>query len=160
MLRRLIEFSLTQRVFVLILAGFVAALGGYAFQTLPIDAFPNVSPVQVKLILKAPGMTPEEVETRVITPLELELLGIPHQTILRSAAKYAIADITLDFEDGTDIYWARQQVSERLAAVQADLPANVSGGLAPVSTPLSDVFMFTIEGGNLSSKSGAACSIG
>ena len=150
MLRRLIEFSLTQRVFVLILAGFVAALGGYAFRTLPIDAFPNVSPVQVKLILKAPGMTPEEVETRVITPLELELLGIPHQTILRSAAKYAIADITLDFEDGTDIYWARQQVTERLAAVQADLPANVSGGLAPVSTPLSDVFMFTIEGGNLS----------
>lgn len=150
MLRRLIEFSLTQRVFVLILAGLVAAVGGYAFRTLPIDAFPNVSPVQVKLILKAPGMTPEEVETRVITPLELELLGIPRQTILRSAAKYAIADITLDFQDGTDIYWARQQVSERLAAVQADLPANVSGGLAPVSTPLSDVFMFTIEGGNLS----------
>ncbi len=150
MLRRLIEFSLTQRVFILILAGLTAALGGYAFRTLPIDAFPNVSPVQVKMILKAPGMTPEEVEARVITPLELELLGIPRQTILRSAAKYAIADVTLDFEDGTDIYWARQQVSERLAAVQADLPQNVSGGLAPVSTPLSDVFMFTIEGGNLS----------
>jgi len=150
MLRRLIEFSLTQRVFMLILAGLIAALGGYAFRTLPIDAFPNVSPVQVKMILKVPGMTPEEVETRVITPLELELLGIPRQTILRSAAKYAIADITLDFEDGTDIYWARQQVAERLAAVQADLPGNVSGGLAPVSTPLSDVFMFTIEGGNLS----------
>ena len=150
MLRRLIEFSLTQRAFILILAGLTAALGGYAFRTLPIDAFPNVSPVQVKMILKAPGMTPEEVEARVITPLELELLGIPRQTILRSAAKYAIADVTLDFEDGTDIYWARQQVSERLAAVQADLPENVSGGLAPVSTPLSDVFMFTIEGGNLS----------
>ena len=58
------------------------------------------------MILKAPGMTPEEVETRVITPIEMELLGIPKQTILRSAAKYAIADITLDFEDGTDIYWA------------------------------------------------------
>ncbi|MCU0954333.1 MAG: efflux RND transporter permease subunit, partial [Hyphomicrobium sp.] len=89
MLRRLIEFSLTQRVFILILAGLTAALGGYAFRTLPIDAFPNVSPVQVKMILKAPGMTPEEVEARVITPLELELLGIPRQTILRSAAKYA-----------------------------------------------------------------------
>src|SRR5512137_2491507 len=150
MLRRLIEFSLTQRAFTLILAALVATLGGYAFRTLPIDAFPNVSPVQVKMILKAPGMTPEEVETRVITPLEMELLGIPNQTILRSAAKYAIADITLDFEDGTDVYWARQQVSERLAAVQTDLPANVSGGLAPVSTPLSDVFMFTVEGGNLS----------
>lgn len=149
MLRRLIDFSLTQRVFMLLLAGLVAAIGGYAFRTIPIDAFPNVSPVQVKMILKAPGMTPEEVESRVISPLEMELLGIPRQTILRSAAKYAIADITLDFEDGTDIYWARQQVAERLATVQADLPASVSGGLAPASTPLSDVFMFTIEGGDL-----------
>ena len=95
-------------------------------------------------------MTPEEVETRVVTPLEMELLGIPNKTILRSSAKYAIADLTIDFQDGTDIYWARQQVSERLAAVRGDLPANVSGGLAPISTPLSDVFMFTISGGDLS----------
>ncbi|MEZ5900780.1 MAG: CusA/CzcA family heavy metal efflux RND transporter [Hyphomicrobiaceae bacterium] len=150
MLRGLIAFSLTQRVFMLILAAGLAALGGWAFKTIPIDAFPNISPVQVKMILKAPGMTPEEVETRVITPLEMELLGIPRQTILRSAAKYAVADITLDFEDGTDIYWARQQVAERLAGVRGDLPSTVTGGLAPVSTPLSDVFMFTIEGGDLS----------
>lgn len=150
MLRRLIEFSLTQRIFILLLAALIAGLGIYAFKTIPIDAFPNISPVQVKMILKAPGMTPEEVETRVITPIEMELLGIPRQTILRSAAKYAVADITLDFEDGTDIYWARQQVAERLASVRGDLPGNVTGGLAPVSTPLSDVFMFTIEGGNLS----------
>lgn len=150
MLRGLIAFSLTQRVFMLILAAGLATLGGWAFKTIPIDAFPNISPVQVKMILKAPGMTPEEVETRVITPLEMELLGIPRQTILRSAAKYAVADITLDFEDGTDIYWARQQVAERLAGVRGDLPSTVTGGLAPVSTPLSDVFMFTIEGGDLS----------
>lgn len=150
MLRRLIEFALTQRVFVLLVAVLIAGAGGYSFQNIPIDAFPNIAPVQAKIILKAPGMTPEEVETRVITPLEMELLGIPHQTILRSSAKYAIADITIDFVDGTDIYWARQQVSERLAGVRGDLPANVSGGLAPISTPLSDVFMFTIEGGGLS----------
>ncbi len=150
MLSRLIAFSLTQRIFLLLVALGLAALGGHAFRTLPIDAFPNISPVQVKMILKAPGMTPEEVETRVITPLEMELLGIPRQTILRSAAKYAVADITLDFEDGTDIYWARQQVAERLASVRGELPANITGGLAPISTPLSDVFMFTIEGGNLS----------
>ncbi|MEQ1710854.1 MAG: efflux RND transporter permease subunit, partial [Hyphomicrobium sp.] len=149
MLSRLIAFSLTQRIFMLLLSAGLAVLGGLAFHTLPIDAFPNISPVQVKMILKAPGMTPEEVETRVITPLEMELLGIPKQTILRSAAKYAVADITLDFEDGTDIYWARQQVAERLAGVRGDLPANVTGGLAPISTPLSDVFMFTIDGGNL-----------
>ncbi len=150
MLRRLIEFSLTQRAATLLFSLLVAGLGGYAYNTIPIDAFPNISPVQVKMILKAPGMTPEEVETRVITPIELELLGIPRQTILRSAAKYAVADITLDFEDGTDIYWARQQVAERLASVQGELPVNVTGGLAPVSTPLSDVFMFTVEGGDLS----------
>lgn len=150
MLKRLIEFSLTQRVFTLLVFGVVAAAGAYAFRTIPIDAFPNISPVQVKMILKAPGMTPEEVETRVITPIEMELLGIPGQTILRSAAKYAIADITLDFADGTDIYWARQQVAERLAGIRGDLPKDVTGGLAPVSTPLSDVFMFTIEGGDLS----------
>lgn len=150
MLKRLIEFSLTQRVFTLLVFGVVAAAGAYAFRTIPIDAFPNISPVQVKMILKAPGMTPEEVETRVITPIEMELLGIPGQTILRSAAKYAIADITLDFADGTDIYWARQQVAERLAGIRGDLPKDVTGGLAPVSTPLSDVFMFTIEGDDLS----------
>ena len=132
MLRRLIEFALTQRVFVLLVAVLIAGAGGYAFQNIPIDAFPNIAPVQAKIILKAPGMTPEEVETRVITPLEMELLGIPRQTILRASAKYAIADITIDFVDGTDIYWARQQVAERLAGVRGDLPANVSGGLAPI----------------------------
>ncbi len=149
MLRRLVEFALTQRVFVLLCAVVVAAAGTYAFLRIPIDAFPDISQVQVKIVMKAPGMTPEEVETRVITPIELELLGIPRQSILRSSAKYAIADVTIDFEDGTDIYWARQQVAERLAGVVDELPSNVSGGLAPISTPLSDVFMFTIEGGNL-----------
>ncbi|MEZ5857097.1 MAG: CusA/CzcA family heavy metal efflux RND transporter [Hyphomicrobiaceae bacterium] len=150
MLRRLVEFSLTQRVFMLLASALVAVLGGYALRTIPIDAFPDISPVQVKLIMKAPGMTPEEVEVRVIQPLEMELLGIPGQTVLRSMAKYAVADITLDFDDSTDIYWARQQVAERLAGVRGDLPENVTGGLAPVSTPLSDVFMFTIESGSLS----------
>lgn len=150
MLRRLVEFSLSQRLFALLIAGLIAGLGFYAFLRIPIDAFPNIAQVQVKIILKAPGMTPEEVETRVVAPLEMELLGIPGKTILRSSAKYAIADLTVDFQDGTDIYWARQQVSERLAAVRGDLPANVSGGLAPISTPLSDVFMFTVEGNSLS----------
>ncbi len=150
MLCKLVEFSLTQRIFTLLVALLVAGIGAYSFRTIPIDAFPNISPAQVKLIMKAPGMTPEEVETRVIAPLEMELLGIPGQTVLRSMAKYAVADITLDFDDRTDIYWARQQVAERLSGVRGDLPASVTGGLAPVSTPLSDVFMFTIEGGTLS----------
>ena len=149
MLQKLVEFALTQRAFTLILAFVIAGLGGYAFLKIPIDAFPNIASVQAKIIMKAPGMTPEEVETRVITPIELELQGIPHQMNLRSSAKYAIADITIDFEDGTDIYWARQQVTERIADIRDELPANVTGGLAPISTPLSDVFMFTIESDTL-----------
>jgi cobalt-zinc-cadmium resistance protein CzcA len=150
MLRRIIEFALSQRMLVLVLAALLAAAGGYAFSRLPIDAYPDISTTQVKLILKAPGMTPEEVEQRVIAPLELELLGIPDQVILRSTAKYAIADITIDFKDTTDVYWARQQVGERLAGAMDNLPDTVSGGLAPIATPLSEIFMFTIEGGNLS----------
>ena len=101
---------------IVMLAALLAAAGGYAFSRLPIDAYPDISTTQVKLILKAPGMTPEEVEQRVIAPLELELLGIPDQVILRSTAKYAIADITIDFKDTTDVYWARQQVGEGLEA--------------------------------------------
>jgi cobalt-zinc-cadmium resistance protein CzcA len=149
MLHRLVESALTQRMFTLLTAALAAGAGIWAFFSIPIDAFPDVAQIQTKIIMKAPGMTPEEVETRVITPIEMELLGIPNQAILRSSAKYAVADITIDFQDGTDIYWARQQVAERLASVRSELPATVSGGLAPISTPLSDVFMFTIEGGNL-----------
>ncbi len=146
MLNTLIEFALARRWLVLAMALVLAGLGVRAYQQIPIDAFPDVSTTQVKLILKAPGMTPEEVEARITQPVETELLGIPNQTILRSLSKNALVDITVDFEEGTDIYWARQQVAERFANVKGDLPDNVSGGLAPISTPLSELFMFTIEG--------------
>ena len=149
MLKRLVEFSLTQRLLIALATLALSIAGSLAWRSLPIDAFPDIAPTQVKLILKAPGMTPEEVETRVIVPLEMELLGIPQQVMLRASAKYAIADLTLDFEEGTDIYWARQQVAERFAAVAGDLPATVTGGLAPIATPLSDMYMFTIEGDGL-----------
>ena len=146
MLKSLAAWALSYRLIVIALALLTAVLGTWAFVNLPVDAYPNIAQTQVKVILKAPGMTPEEVESRVITPIEMEMLGIPGQAILRSSAKYAIADITIDFVDGTDIYWARQQVAERLSGVMGDLPPAVSGGMAPISTPLSDIFMFTIEG--------------
>jgi cobalt-zinc-cadmium resistance protein CzcA len=146
MLRSLVAWALSYRLLVIILAIVTAVAGAWAFMRLPVDAYPNIAQTQVKIILKAPGMTPEEVESRVITPIEMEMLGIPGQAVLRSAAKYAIADITIDFVDGTDIYWARQQVAERLSGVMANLPSGVGGGLAPISTPLSDIYMFTIEG--------------
>ncbi len=146
MLDALIRFSLTQRLLVLVLTALLIAGGGYAFLGLPIDAFPDVSTTQVKIIFKAPGMTPEEVESRLAVPLEQELLGIPHQRLLRSTSKYALTDITIDFADGTDIYWARQQVGERLAAALGNLPAGVTGGMAPITTPLGEMFMFTVDG--------------
>ncbi|BBE50189.1 Cobalt-zinc-cadmium resistance protein CzcA [Ferriphaselus amnicola] len=148
MLSKLVEFALTQRLLVLVLTLLVIGAGIISFRELPIDAFPDVSTTQVKLIMKAPGMTPEEVEARIVAPIELEMLGIPNQRIMRSISKYAIADITLNFTDGTDIYWARQQVAERLNNVLRDLPAGVGGGLAPITTPLGEMFMFTVEGDN------------
>jgi len=150
MFSKLVEFALTQRMLVAALTLLLIGMGISSYRNLPIDAFPDVSPTQVKIIMKAPGMTPEEVEARIVAPIELEMLGIPKQDILRSTSKYAIADITLNFKDGTDIYWARQQVTERLNNVQRSLPANVSGGLAPITTPLGEVFMFTVEGKNFS----------
>ena len=146
MLSRLIEFSLRQPLLMLVLTVLLGGSGVWALRHLPIDAFPDVSTTQVKIIMKAPGMTPEEVETRITTPIEQELLGLPHQKVLRSVSKYGLADITLDFEDGTDIYWARNQVSERLGGVEKDLPPQASGGLAPITTPLGEMFMFTVEG--------------
>ncbi len=146
MLGRLIAFALSQRLMMLVLTLALIGAGVQALLHLPIDAFPDVSTTQVKIILKAPGMTPAEVETRIVAPIEQELLGIPKQVMLRSQSKYAIADITLDFADGTDIYWARQQVNERLGGVMGDLPPGISGGLAPITTPLGEMFMFTVEG--------------
>ena len=146
MLAALIRFSLTQRLLVLVLTALLIGAGIQAFLGLPIDAFPDVSTTQVKIILKAPGMTPEEVETRIAVPVEQEMLGIPHQRLLRSVSKYALTDITIDFEDGTDIYWARQQVGERLATAMGNLPPGATGGMAPITTPLGEMFMFTIEG--------------
>jgi cobalt-zinc-cadmium resistance protein CzcA len=150
MLARLIQFALTQRLLMLLLVALLLGGGWYAFQHTPIDAFPDVSSTQVKIIIKAPGMTPEEVEARITAPIEVEMLGIPDQAMLRSVSKYALADITVDFADGTDIYWARQQVAERLNGLWDALPPDVSGGIAPMTTPLGEMFMFTVEGGGLS----------
>ena len=149
MLAHVIQFALTQRLLVILAILVLIGAGWNAFRDTPIDAFPDVSTTQVKIIVKAPGMTPEEVETRITAPIEVEMLGIPRQSMLRSVAKYALTDITVDFEEGTDIYWARQQVSERLSAIWGELPADISGGIAPMTTPLGEMFMFTIEGGGL-----------
>ena len=146
MFAKIIEFSLKQKIIVTILACILVVYGVFSFISIPIDAFPDVSSTQVKIVMKMPGASPEEVENRVVRPLELELLGLQGQTSLRSTSKYAIADITINFEDSVNMNLARQMVSERLSTAMSELPAGVSGGLAPIVTPLSDMYMFTIEG--------------
>ncbi|MFP6184483.1 efflux RND transporter permease subunit [Helicobacter pylori] len=146
MLASIIEFSLRQRIIVIVGAILVLFFGTYSFIHTPVDAFPDISPTQVKIILKLPGSSPEEMENNIVRPLELELLGLKGQKSLRSVSKYSISDITIDFDDSVDIYLARNIVNERLSSVMKDLPVGVEGGMAPIVTPLSDIFMFTIDG--------------
>ena len=146
---KLISFTLSQRLFVSLFALIILGFGVKSYNNLPVDAFPDISPTQVKIIMKSSGMTPDEVESRIVIPVERSMQGIPYQKIMRSTTKYGICDISIDFEEGTDIYWARQQVGERLSAIRGELPVNLEGGLAPISTPLSEILMFTIESDTL-----------
>jgi len=150
MIAALIRFALVQRLMMLLVAVAVFIGGLWAFRTLPIDAFPDIYTPQVQIIVKAPGMTPAEVESRITFPIEIEMQGLPRQTALRSLNKYALGLVTVWFEDGTDIYWARTQVAERLNQVRVSLPPGVEPVLAPITTPLGEVYMYRIEGGNLS----------
>lgn len=150
MIAALIRFSLIQRLMLLLAAAALTAGGLLAFDTLPIDAFPEISPPQVQVIVKAPGLAPSEVESRITFPIEMEMQGLPRQKTLRSTTKYALSNIIIDFEDGTDIYWARQQVTERLTQARAALPAGAEVVLSPIATPLSDIFMYRVKGEGLS----------
>ena len=152
MIAALIRFSLIQRLMLLLLAAALAAGGLWAFKTLPIDAFPDISAPQVQIIVKAPGLSPTEVESRITVPIEMEMQGLPRQTVLRSVTKYALSIIKIDFEDGTDIYWARNQVNERLNQVWNNLPKGVDGGLAPITTPLGEMYMYRIKGNGYSNS--------
>ena len=152
MIAALIRFALVQRLMILLLSAAVTVGGLWAFRSLPIDAFPDISSPQVMVVVKAPGMAPEEVEARISFPIEMEMQGLPRQTVLRSTTKYALSSIIIDFEDGTDIYWARAQVAERLNQVWSSLPAGVSGGLAPITTPLGEIFMYRIVGKGYSNQ--------
>ncbi len=152
MISALIRVALTQRLMILLITAAIAVAGVFAFKNLPIDAFPDISSPQVQVIIKAPGMSPSEVEQRITFPVEMEMQGIPGQTILRSTTKYALSVVVIDFENGTDIYLARQLVSERLNQVWDSLPEGVEGGLSPVTTPLGEIYMYRVKGDNYSNQ--------
>lgn len=150
MIENLLRFALNQRFIVILMALAVAIYGIISYDRLIIDAFPDVSSTQVKIIIKAPGMTPSEVEQQITIPIELGMQGIPNQTIVRSISKYALSDVTIDFKEGTDLYWARDRVYQRFSSITKELPDNISGGIAPITTPLGEILMFTIESDTLS----------
>ncbi|WP_457744681.1 efflux RND transporter permease subunit [Sulfurimonas sp.] len=150
MIDSLLRTALSQRYIVIFLALAIAVYGVISYSKLVIDAFPDVSSTQVKIIVKAPGMTPSEVEQQITIPIELEMKGIPHQSMVRSISKYALADITIDFEEGTDLYWARDRVYQRFSNIKENLPTNIDGGIAPITTPLGEILMFTIESKTMS----------
>src|SRR5471030_789316 len=143
MLSKLIDFVLAQRVFVLILTVALAAFGIRAFNNLPIEAFPDVQDVQVQIVTQYAGQAPEEVERAVTLPIEREMTGVPHQTQLRSVTISGLSVVTLTFADGTDDYFARQQVLEKLQNVT--LPAGLQPGLAPLTTAVGEVFRYIVE---------------
>jgi len=150
MFGRVIDVALRQRLLVFLGALALAVWGANAFLKLPIDAFPDVAPVQVLIAMRAPGLTPEELESRVTAPIEIAMRGIPNLAAMRSTTRYSVALITLEFDDGTDIFWARAQVNERLQDVRDQLPPSTDGGLAPIVTALGEMLMFTIDSETLS----------
>ncbi len=145
MLDSLIRISLERRWLVLGFVVLVCGLGAWNFNRLPIDAVPDITNVQVVINTEAPGYTPLEVEQRVSFVLENSMTGLKHLNYTRSLSRYGLSQITLIFEDGTDIYFARQQVSERLLSVTSELPNGLIPKLGPVATGLGEIFMFTVD---------------
>ncbi len=123
----------------------LAALGAWNYLRLPIDAVPDITNVQVQVNAVATGFTPLEVEQRVTVPIEAAIAGLPHVEYSRSLSRYGLSQVTVIFDEGTDIYFARQRVSERLTEAADRLPENVDATLGPVATGLGEIFLYTVH---------------
>ena len=145
MLEFIIKLSLSRRGLVFFAMLLLITLGAWNFTRLPIDAVPDITNVQVVVNTEAPGYTPLEVEQRVTFTLENAMAGIPQLAYTRSASRYGLSQITIVFEEGTDIYFARQQVGERMNAAKSSLPAELEPVLGPIATGLGEIFMFTVD---------------
>lgn len=146
MIAALLEFSLRQRILILGLSCFCAAAGVFAFQSIPIDAYPDVTNVQVQVLTEAAGLSPVEVERFITYPIELQMNGLPGLTEIRSISKFALSQLTVVFEDDVDVYFARQLVLERIMAVRERLPAGIEPVLAPVTTGLGEIYQYYLAG--------------
>lgn len=145
MLEKLIHFAIRQRWLVLVLTLGMGALGAYHYRHLPIDAVPDITNVQVQINTEAPGFSPLEAEQRVTFPVETAMAGLPNLDYSRSISRYGLSQVTVVFKDGTDIYFARQLVNERIQEVKSQLPPGLEPTMGPISTGLGEIFMFTVE---------------
>jgi heavy metal efflux system protein len=138
MIRRIVSVALDQPIYVLLLLGFFVAAGIAAFRSLPVEAFPDVTDIQVTVITLFPGHAPEEVEKQITIPLEIGLSGLPNAVRMFSHTQFGLSYIILTFNDNANDYFARQQVLERLQGI--DLPAGVQPELAPLSTAIGEIY--------------------
>ena len=143
MIHRIVQFALRQRFLVLILVFALIIAGSISFQRMPVDAYPDLSPPMAELITQWPGHAAEEVERLITIPLEVEMNGVPHMQVMRSISLYGLSDVRMTFEEGTDNYFAREVVFERIA--DATLPPGVTPSLAPLSSPSNLVYRYVIE---------------
>ena len=145
MFEKLIRFSIEQRWLVLLAALAMAALGVFSYQKLPIDAVPDITNVQVQINTQAAGYSPLETEQRVTYPIETVMAGLPNLEQTRSLSRYGLSQVTVIFKDGTDIYFARQLVNERIQEARDKLPAGITPALGPISTGLGEIYLWTVE---------------
>jgi cobalt-zinc-cadmium resistance protein CzcA len=145
MIESLIRYAIRHRWLVLILVLALGAWGAFNLFRLPIDAVPDITNVQVQVNTEAPGYSPLEAEQRVTFPVETALAGIPKLDYTRSLSRYGLSQVTVVFQDGTDIYWARQQIAERLQQVRGQLPTGLEPAMGPISTGLGEIYMYTVE---------------
>ncbi len=145
MLDAILKFSVTNRGLVLSVVVLVAGLGAWNFTRLPIDAVPDITNIQVVVNTEAPGYTPLEVEQRVSFPVETAMAGLSQLAFTRSVSRYGLSQVTVVFQEGTDVYFARQQVGERLSEAKSDLPPSLEPTLGPTATGLGEIFMFTVD---------------
>lgn len=145
-MKKFLSFVIRQRLLVLLATGLAVAAGVFAWMSLPIDAYPDVTNTQVMVLSQAPGFAPEEVERLISTPLEKEMNGLPGIAMIRSLSKAGLSQVVAVFEDGTDIYFARQVVFERIQAAKEKLPPGIAPEMGPISTGLGEIFQYTLEG--------------
>ncbi|HBG31880.1 efflux RND transporter permease subunit [Sinimarinibacterium flocculans] len=145
MIESILRFSIARSGVVMVLMLMLAALGIYNYQRLPIDAVPDITNVQVQINTRAAGYTPLEVEQRITYPIETAITGLPGLDYRRSLSRYGLSQVTVIFEEGTDIYFARQLINERLQQVRSSLPDDVEPAMGPIATGLGEIFLYTVE---------------